>query len=65
MSTVGIKTGMIMGAPHLVDGSDTLVLDPEMHWVQKLLTCSSATRASIKAVDFQANGTALSDIRVL
>jgi hypothetical protein len=65
MSTVGIKTGMIMGAPHLVDGSDTLVLDPETYWVQKLLTCSSATRASIKVVEFQANGTALSDIHVL
>ncbi|KAL3495315.1 hypothetical protein BJX62DRAFT_233638 [Aspergillus germanicus] len=65
MSTVGIKTGMIMGAPHLVDGSDTLVLDPETHWVQKLLTCSSATRTSIKVVEFQANGTALRDIHVL
>ncbi|KAJ0425626.1 hypothetical protein BJY00DRAFT_184496 [Aspergillus carlsbadensis] len=65
MSTVGIKSGMVMGAPHLLDGSDTLVLDPETHWVQKLLTCSSATRASIKIVKFQANGTALSDIHVL
>ncbi|KAL4883983.1 hypothetical protein BJY04DRAFT_215865 [Aspergillus karnatakaensis] len=65
MSVVGIANGLLMGAPHLADGSDSLVLDQETDWVQNMMACSSAARASVKIIKFLANGTALQDIQVL
>ncbi|KAM5358276.1 hypothetical protein ACJZ2D_015434 [Fusarium nematophilum] len=65
MSTVGIQVGMLMGAPHLTDGSDSLVLEPKTKWTQNMIACASATRASIKTVKFTANGTGLENVRVV
>ncbi|KAH7166582.1 hypothetical protein EDB81DRAFT_919091 [Dactylonectria macrodidyma] len=65
ISTVGIQVGMIMGAPHLTDGSDSLVLEPKTKWTQNMIACASATRASIKTVKFTANGTSLENVRVV
>lgn len=65
MSTVGIQAGMIMAASYLTDGSNSLVLEPKTSWTQKMIACASATRASIKTVEFTANGTSLEDVRVL
>ncbi|KFZ23610.1 hypothetical protein V502_01917 [Pseudogymnoascus sp. VKM F-4520 (FW-2644)] len=50
MSTVGIQVGMIMGAPYLTDGSNSLILEPVTNWTQTIMTCASSTRASIKTV---------------
>ncbi|KAJ3455213.1 hypothetical protein MRS44_013813 [Fusarium solani] len=65
MSTVGIQVGMIMGAPHLTDGSDSLILEPKTKWTQNMIACASAARASIKTVKFTANGTSLENVRVV
>jgi hypothetical protein len=65
MSTVGIQAGMIMAASYLTDDSNSLVLEPKTNWTQKMIACASATRASIKTVEFTANGTRLEDVRVL
>lgn len=50
MSTVGMQVEMIMGAPYLTDGSNPLILEPKMNWTQTMMTCASATRASIKTL---------------
>lgn len=56
---------MLMGAPRLADGSNSLILEPRTNWTQTMMTCASATRASVKTAKFMANGTRLEDVRVL
>ncbi|PGH01330.1 hypothetical protein AJ80_09020 [Polytolypa hystricis UAMH7299] len=66
MSTVGIQVGMLMGAPHLTSGSNSLVLEPWSNWTQKMFACASATRASVKTIRFTIkNTTDLTDLSVV
>jgi hypothetical protein len=65
ISTVGIKAGTLMGAPHLADGSNSSILKPQTNWTQALMICASATRASIKKVKFMSNGTHLGNLQVI
>lgn len=65
ISTLGIKVGLVYGAPNRPDGLDSQALDPWTNWTQTVMACASVARASIKTVRFFANGTTLSDAQVL
>ena len=48
---------MTIGAAQRRDGSKTLVQEPDTWWMQKVYTCATAMRASIKEVQFRWNAT--------
>ncbi|KAL5358713.1 hypothetical protein BJX96DRAFT_173696 [Aspergillus floccosus] len=56
-SVVAITCGMVFGAPRRRDGTPALLFNPGENLAVPLYTCASATRASLKAVDFRYNGT--------
>jgi hypothetical protein len=49
---------MMYGAARRSDGSASLLFDPGTEWTVPLYSCASASKASIKTVSFQYNGTA-------
>ena len=61
-----IACGYLYGAPHHVDGVDSLIFEPYTDWTQKLYVCATGTRASIKTVGFSINrSSTLSDLEII
>ncbi|ETI21274.1 hypothetical protein G647_07619 [Cladophialophora carrionii CBS 160.54] len=59
LTNVHVECGMIYGAAQRRDGSKSLVLEPETWWTQKVYTCATAMKATIKEVRFRWNTTSL------
>lgn len=57
LSNVHIECGMMFGAAQRQDGSQTLVMEPDTWWTQKVYTCATGMKASIKEVRFRWNAT--------
>jgi hypothetical protein len=57
LSNVHVECGMIMGAAQRRDGSKSLVMEPDTWWTQKVYTCASTMKASVKEVRFRWNTT--------
>ena len=57
LTNMHVECGMIFGAAQRRDGSKTLVMEPETWWTQKVYTCATAMKASIKEVRFRWNAT--------
>ncbi|KAK2875962.1 hypothetical protein FQN49_001483 [Arthroderma sp. PD_2] len=55
MSSVDVYSGIMLGAPTLKDGDDS-TFKPLTNWTQKVISCASAARASIKVVSFSMDG---------
>jgi hypothetical protein len=56
-SNIHVECGLVFGAARRRDGAETLVFEPGSWYVQDIYSCASATRASIKTVDFRYNAT--------
>lgn len=58
MSNIAVSCGILYGAARRRDGSSSLLFDPGTEWTIPMYSCASASKASIKTVSFQYNGTA-------
>ncbi|ORY00451.1 hypothetical protein BCR34DRAFT_111786 [Clohesyomyces aquaticus] len=66
MSNIAVSCGMVYGAARRKDGTASLFFDPGSEWMMPLYSCASASKASIKTVEFAFNGTAgLQSLKVL
>ncbi|OAP63010.1 hypothetical protein AYL99_02237 [Fonsecaea erecta] len=57
LTNVHVECGMVFGAAKRRDGTITLVQEPETWWTQKIYSCATAMKASIKEVRFRYNAT--------
>ncbi|KIW86078.1 hypothetical protein Z517_01472 [Fonsecaea pedrosoi CBS 271.37] len=57
LTNIHVECGMVFGAAKRRDGTITLVQEPETWWTQKVYSCATATKASIKQVRFRYNAT--------
>ncbi|KAJ9602902.1 hypothetical protein H2200_012682 [Cladophialophora chaetospira] len=57
LTNVLVECGMIMGAAQRKDGSKSMLLEPDTWWTQKVYTCASVMKSSVKEVQFQWNVT--------
>lgn len=55
MSNIYVECGMIFGAARRIDGSQSLIFEPETWWTQSIYTCASTAKASIKETIFRHN----------
>ncbi|KAL4912048.1 hypothetical protein BDW62DRAFT_195508 [Aspergillus aurantiobrunneus] len=56
-SVVAITCGMVFGTPRRTDGTQAFLFNPGDELMMPIYTCASATRASLKTVHFNYNGT--------
>lgn len=56
-TNIASECGLLYGAPHRKDGSNSSLFEPGSAWVLPLYSCASATKATIKTVAFRFNGT--------
>lgn len=52
-----VSCGNMMGVPQRVSPGSSLVFDRGSLWTQKIFTCASAVKATVKTVSFNYNGT--------
>ncbi len=57
LSNVHVECGQVFGAARRRDGTETLIFEPGKWYVQPVYSCASATKATIKTVDFRYNAT--------
>lgn len=57
ISNVHVEYWLVFGAARRRDGTETLIFEPGKWYVQPLYSCASATKATIKTVDFRYNAT--------
>ncbi|EXJ74703.1 uncharacterized protein A1O5_01397 [Cladophialophora psammophila CBS 110553] len=57
LTNVHVECGLVFGAAQRRDGTITLVQEPETWWTQKVYSCATAMKASIKEVRFRYNAT--------
>ena len=57
LSNVHVECGLIFGAARRRDGTETLIFEPGKWYIQPVYSCASATKATIKTVDFRYNAT--------
>ncbi|KAF2477234.1 uncharacterized protein BDR25DRAFT_165332, partial [Lindgomyces ingoldianus] len=66
ISNVAVSCGMMYGAARRKDGTASLFFDPGSEWTMPLYSCASASKVSIKTVQFVYNGTAgLQSLKIL
>ncbi|KAJ4539556.1 hypothetical protein HRR80_007249 [Exophiala dermatitidis] len=59
LTNIHVACGLVFGAARRLDGSKSLVLEPDTWWTQPVYSCASAMKASIKQVRFRYNATEL------
>ncbi|KAL2402668.1 hypothetical protein ABEF93_003030 [Exophiala dermatitidis] len=59
LTNIHVACGLVFGAARRLDGSKSLVLEPDTWWTQPVYSCASAMKASIKQVHFRYNATEL------
>lgn len=65
ISNVGVRCGMVLGAAARVDGGDAAFPGVGSEWSRPLYSCASTSKAVIKEVKFNFNGTTgLNSLRV-
>jgi hypothetical protein len=57
ITNIALGCGMVFGAARRRDGSDSLIFAPGTQWTVPLYSCATATKAVVKEVNFQYNGT--------
>ena len=57
IKNIAVACGLVLGAAKRKDGVASLVFAPGTWWSQPVYTCASATKASIKTVQFKYNAT--------
>ena len=57
MSNIHVECGLVFGAARRKDGTETLIFEPGKWYTQSIYSCASATKATIKTVDFRYNAT--------
>lgn len=55
MTNIGVKCGLLLGPSRRVDGENSLVFTPGSWWTRPVYSCASATKVSIKSVQFRYN----------
>ncbi len=55
MTNIHVECGLVFGAATRKDGHDSLVYEPGQWYTQHVYSCASATKASIKTVQFRYN----------
>jgi hypothetical protein len=63
ITNIGAACGLVFGAARRMDGSESLIFEPETWWTQPLYSCASATKAVIKTVRFKYNVTSQNDLK--
>jgi hypothetical protein len=57
ITNILVSCGIMHGVPQRQDPGSNLIFDTGSEWSQKLYTCASAVKATIKSVSFNYNGT--------
>lgn len=57
ITNILVFCGLMHGAPQRLNSGSPLVFDTGSQWSQKLYTCASAVKATVKTVSFNYNGT--------